>query len=134
MERTLNIMMSELEPAEKELEILEEKVKNLRYEIEDYKLNNGLYYPMSELINHKDKDIRWIKLVVREDDGTLDTDHMYCDEIFEVDENGHLYYSSFDGGVMHYDNDTNKYVHYYHGFPEYHDYVGYLEVKFYNDD
>ncbi len=134
MERTLDIMVSELEPAEKELKILEEKVKNLRYEIEDYRLNNGLYHPMSELINHKGKEIRWIKLVVREDDGTLDTDFMGCDEIFNVDENGHLDYSSFSGGTMLYDNKTNKYVHYYYGCSDYYDYVGYLEIKFYEED
>lgn len=134
MERTLDIMMAELEPVEKEYKILEEKVKSLRNEIEDYKLSNNLYHPMSELANYKGKEISWIKLVERNKDGTLDTDFMCCDEFLEVDEDGYLHYSSFEGGITHYDDETGKYVHYYYGCPDYHDYVGFLEIKFYNED
>lgn len=136
MERTLNDMEEELRLAREErrplyevVNELDKKIYKLSDEIEAYKLNNGMYYPMSELINYLGKNISSIKLVVRDEEGALDTDFMYCDEIFEVDEFGHLYYSSYSGGIIEYDNDTGKYVHMYYGCPEYLDYVGFLEIN-----
>lgn len=136
MERTLDIMMKELadvkeekKPLSEAINILNEKIAKLDDEILAYKLNNGLYHPMSELANYIGKDISSIKLVERDEEGALDTDYMYCDEIFEVDENGHLYYSSWSGGITEYDDDSGKYVHMYYGCPEYHDYVGFLEIE-----
>ena len=84
---------------------------------------------MSELINYLGKKIDSITLVERDKDGALHTDFMYGDEIFEVDEYAHLYYSSFSGGVMGYDNETKMYEHLYYGRPTYHDYVGFLEIE-----
>lgn len=131
MERTLEIMEKELKLAKEQFEPLKKKIDELEKEIEKYKLDNALYYPMSELCNYKGKEIRWIKLVERNEDNTLDTDFVCCDEILEVDEDGHFYYSSYDGGIIRYDNSENKYVHYYYGCPEYHDYIGFLEMQFY---
>lgn len=136
MERTLEVMLSELECIQEERKpiyeavvVFDKKIAKLEDEILAFKLNNGLYHPMSELINYKGKNISSIKLVVRDEDGKLDTDFMYCDEIFEVDENGHLYYSSYSGGIVEYDSDEDKYVHLYYGYPEYYEYVGYLEIN-----
>ena len=133
MDRTLEIMEEELKSLNEQFEPLNSRIRELENEIEDYKLNNGLFHPMSDLANYKGKDISWIKVVEKFDDNTLDTDFIGGDEIFEVDENGHLYYSSYDGGITRYDNEENKYVHFYYGCPDYHDYIGYLEVKFYED-
>ncbi len=137
MERTLEIMMEELErireerkPIYEAVSALDKEIAKLEDEMLAFKLNNGLYHPMSELINYKGKNISSIKLVVRDEEGALDTDFVYCDEILEVDENGHLYYSSYSGGIIEYDDDADKYVHLYYGCPEYYDYVGFLEINF----
>ena len=124
----LNRMIAELKLAEEQLKPLKEKVDNLNEEIKKYKLNNGLYHPMSELVNYKGKYIRSITLVEKDEDGTLDTDFIYDDDIFEVTDNGYLYYSSYNGGITQYDSNTQKYVHMYYGHPTYHDYVGFLEI------
>lgn len=135
MERNLDVMMEELrlvkeerKPLSEAISVLDKEIAKLNDEIEAYKLNNGLYHPMSELINYLGKDISFIKLVVRDEEGALDTDYMYCDEIFEVDEFGHLYYSSYTGGIVEYDNESGKYVHMYYGHPEYYDYIGFLDI------
>ena len=133
MYSTLKIMEEELKQLNEQFEPLNSRKIELENEIEDYKLNNGLFHPMSDLAGYKGKDIRWIKVVERIDDNTLCTDFIGGDEICEIDEDGHLYYSSFQGGITRWDNTSNKYVHYYYGCPDYHDYVGYLEVKFYKD-
>jgi hypothetical protein len=137
MERTLEVMEEELrlvkeekKPLSDAIDVLNKKIAKLDDEILAYKLNNGLYHPMSELINYKGKDISSIKLVVRDEEGALDTDFIYCDEILEVDNDGHLYYSSYSGGIIEYDNKTNQYVHLYYGTVEDYDYVGFLEIEF----
>lgn len=135
MERTLEIMEEELrlvkeerKPLSEAIDVINKKINKIEDEILRYKLNNGLYYPMSELADYTGKNVSSIELVERDEEGALDTDFIYCDEIFEVDENGHLYYSSYSGGIIKYDSDANKYVHMYYGYPEYHDYVGFLEI------
>jgi hypothetical protein len=129
MERTLEIMEEELKLVREQLKPLSNRIRELENEIEDYKLNNELYHPMSELINYIGKNIDSIILVERNKDGTLSTEYMYCDEIFEVDEYGQLYFSSYSDGIIRYDNDNHKYVHKYYGSSTYHDYVGYLEIN-----
>ena len=130
MERTLAVMEEELKIVQSGFDTLRQKKEALENEIRKYKLDNELYHPMSELINYLGKDISYIVVVERNEDGTLDTDYLCDDEIFEVNEYGQLYYSSYSGGIIEYDNDAHKYVHLYYGRPEYHDYVGYLEIKF----
>lgn len=141
MERTLETINEELERIKEErkplyeaVNTLDKKIAKLNNEMLAYKLNNGLYHPMSELINYLGKEIDSIKLVERDEEGALHTDFMYCDEIFKVDEYAHLYYSSWTGGIVEYDNDTKKYVHLYYGCPTYHDYVGFLEIEIDEDD
>lgn len=140
MERTLETMTEELRLAEEEkkplseaIKIVNEKIRQLESEIKTYKLNNGLYHHMSELANYKGKDVWSIELVERDEDGTLDTDYMYNDEIFEIDDNGHLYYSSYSGGITEYDIKADKYVHMYYGHGTYHDYVGFLKITLEDD-
>jgi hypothetical protein len=136
MERTLDIITEELErvreqrkPLYETVNALDKEIAKLENEMLAFKLNNGLYHPMSELINYKGKNLSSIKLVVRDEEGALDTDFIYCDEILEVDDNGHLYYSSYSGGIIEYDNDANQYIHLYYGTVEDYDYVGFLEIN-----
>ena len=140
MKRTLDIMMEELRLAKEEkkplseaINIIDIKINKLDEEIVAYKLNNGLYHPMSELINYKGREISSIDLVERNEDGSLSTDYMYNDEMFSVDESGHLDYSSYNCGVMSYDEKIGKYVSWCHYYRQEHDYVGFLEIELEDD-
>ncbi len=135
MNRTLEDMYKDLNSAEERLKPLDEvansirkEISNLEDEIEKYKLDNAMYHPMSELCNYKGKQISYIDLVERHEDGTLSVERMYNDEMFSVDEDGHLEYSSYDYGVMDYDVNTNKYVEWFHYRRTEHDYVGFMEL------
>lgn len=135
MERTLDVMMEELclvkeekKPLSEAIDVLNKKIAQLDNEIEAYKLNNGLYHPMSELENYKGREILNITLVERNEDGALETEYIYGDEMFEVDKNGHLDFSSYNCGVMSYDEKIGKYVEYFHYCREEHDYVGFLDI------
>lgn len=134
MKRTLEIMEAELKSTNEQLKPLQNKKLELEREIQSYKLENTLYHPMSELINYKGREVRSITLVEKRADGKLTTDYMYNDENFEVTDNGHLYYSSYEGGVMRYSEETNRYIHSYwgNGFP--HEYVGFLEIELEDED
>ena len=129
MERTLEIMEAELKATIEQLKPLKNKRIELEREIEDYKLKNALYHPMSELINYKGREVYSITLVEKRPNGTLTTDYMYNDEIFNITDDGHLYYSSYAGGVMRYSKETNKYIHNYWGVGTPHEYVGFLEIE-----
>lgn len=129
MNKALEDMIKQLKLTEEAMKPLAEKATKLRRDIKQYKLDNALYRPMSDLIHYAGRDIRSIELVERCEDGTLDTDYKFCDEIFEVDGNGRLYFSSWDYGIIEYDNDKHKYVHMYHGYPTYYDYIGFMEIE-----
>lgn len=134
MTEELRLVKEEKKPLSEAIDVLNKNIKRLEDEIKAYKLNNGLYHPMSELENYKGREISHIVLVERNEDDTLSTEYMYNDEMFDVDENGHLDYSSYNCGVMHYDEKTGKYVEYYHYHKTEHDYVGFLEIELEDDD
>ena len=141
MERTLEIIENDLENAQEELKPIREaydkatkKVSNFRDELERYKIDNEMYRPMSDLSQYIGCNISSIKLVERDEDGSLDTDDMWGDEYFKVDENGHLDYSSEMGGVMSFDKEIDKYVMWCHHFRTEHDYVGFLEIRVDKDE
>lgn len=129
MDRTLENMVKQLKLTEEAIKPLAEKAKKLRRDIEQYKLDNALFHPMSDLIHYAGREIRSIELVERCEDGTLDTDYKFLDEIFRVDEDGRLYYSSWDYGIIEYDDNAHQYVHMYHGYPTYYDYIGFTEIE-----
>ena len=134
MQRDYEIAKKELEPIEKEREKAVKKCDELYREMENYKLQNGLFHKMSELEKHKGRRISSIKLVVREKNGKLYIKDMYGDECFRVDKNGHLYYSSWEKGVMIYDESRKKYSYCYHCYESLYDFVGYLEVNFEDEE
>ena len=136
MERTLEIIENDLENAQEELKPIREaydkatkKVSNFRDELERYKIDNGMYRPMSDLSQYIGCNISSIKLVEKDENGSLDTDDMWGDEYFQVDENGHLDYCSEMGGIMSFDKDIDKYVMWCHCCRIEHDYVGFLEIR-----
>ena len=59
---------------------------------------------------------------------------MYDDEVFEVDDHGHLDYSSCDYGVMRYDENENVYVYKNHGIETKYNFVGYISIEVDNED
>lgn len=134
IERDLEIARKEEEPLAKALGEASNKRRKLENELRQYKLQNGLFTPMSELENHKGKSIFHIELVVRNEDGSLETKDMWGDEIFKVDENGHLDYSDYMSGVMYFNSEIGKYEHDFHYYPTICDFVGYLEIKFESKD
>lgn len=92
-------------------------------------LNGRTIYPMSNLSNYIDKEIYSIELVERNDDGSVDVVDIVNDEIFYVDKQRHLVFSSYLSGVMSYDNSIGKYVTYYYGSRTEHDFVGFLSIE-----
>ena len=134
IERDLALAKEELKPIQEARDKVAKKVSDFRDELEKYKLNNRIYRPMSDLNQYIGCNIGSIKLVERDEDGSLDTDDMYGDEYFKVDENGHLDYSSEMGGVMSFDEKIGKYVMWCHYFRTEHDYVGFLEMRLENED
>lgn len=141
MERTyedirkdLNDAKEELKPVSKEYHNLIKKIISLKKELEKYEVDNGLFYPMSDLNKYIGKEISSIKLVERKNDGTLEVEEIINDEMFSVDKNGHLKFSSYVSGVMGYDEKLEKYVEYYHCFRTVHDYIGFLEIEFEDED
>ena len=129
MKRTLEVMESELEVTKEQLKPLQKKASELEDEIKRYKLDNKLYHPMSELANYKGKDILFIELVMQNVDSTLDTVYIHQDDIFEVTDDGHLYYSSYAGGIIEYSRKRHKYIRRYYGNSIDYNCVGFLDVE-----
>ena len=141
MKRTYEDIKKDLSNAEEELETVSKeyhnlikKVSSLKNELEEYEINSGWFHPMSDLNKYIGKEISSIKLVERKNDGTLTTEEILRDEMFSVNKNGRLHFSSYASGVMDYDEELGKYVEWYHFFKTVHDYVGFLEIEFEDED
>lgn len=130
----LNKAEEELKPISKEYHKAIKKVCEFKSELERYEVDNGLFHPMSDLNKYIGKEISSIKLIERKADGTLKVKEVINDEMFSVDKNGHLHFSSYESGVMDYDKDLEKYVEWYHMFRRVHDYIGFLEIEFEDED
>lgn len=135
MVRTLEMIENDLINAEEELNPLRDafkkacnKVDVYRNELDKFKIDNGLYYPMSDLIQYAGFDVIDIKLVQRNIDGELVLKDMYCEGIFRVDDIGHLYFSSMESGVIYFDGILGKYIWLFHNFRTEIEYVGFLEI------
>lgn len=134
MSRTIEDIQRDFELAKKELEPIEiqrneavKKVNRFYNELEKYKLDHGLYRPMSDLKEYIGKSIKHIKLVYRDSDGKMQIEAIYNDEQFEVDKEGHLDYSSFQCGEMYFYN--GKYMYQDYGLPTEYDFLGFLEIS-----
>lgn len=134
IERDLEIAKKEAEPIIKARDEAVRKCNALYEEAKQFKMQNGLYTPMSELEKHKGKSISHIELVVRNEDGSMETKDMWRGEILKVDKNGHLDYSDYTSGVMYFNSKIGKYEHDFHYFPTIYDFVGYLEIRFEEDE
>lgn len=134
IERDYEKAKAEAEPIIKAREEVVHKCNVLHKEIEDYKIKHGLFNPMSDLEKYKGRKIISIKLVEKDEDGNLSVEDMWNDEIFSVDKDGHLDYSSYNCGVMSYDEQTGKYIYFYHYHSTERDFVGYLDICFEDEE
>ena len=135
MDKTLESMKKELERLE---EIRDEACWNyslLNNKIVEYRLNNGLYHHMSELTNYIRKDIDRIVVVIKNEDGKLETDILYGEMYKEdsecyIDGDGHILYHSNSGEIIKYDYYTNKYIHANGYNIVRYDYIGFMDLEF----
>lgn len=132
--RTLEIIEKELREAQEELKPIKEmkdkaqkKVDDLSSELEQFKMDNGLFRPMEDLKEYAGRNLERIDLVLKED-GKLEKHSMWNDEMMGIDDKGHLWYSSYMGGVMNYCEKEGKYIHSYYGHGTEYDFVGFLEM------
>lgn len=130
IQREYEIAKAKADPLIKAGEEAFKKCSRLYNEIKRYKIQHGMYHPMSDLLEHKGKTIENIELVMKNEDGTLETKYMYNYKTFSVDGNGRLDFSSDTMGVMFYDYKKEKYSYMYRGCETLYDFVGYLDVEF----
>ena len=123
-------MQKEAAPIFKEFNKVSQKLRDLYRELERCKIDNGLFYPMSELKQYIGREILLIRLVEKTDNGISAAKEIVGDGIFKVDKNGYLSFSSNEYGVINYDERLGKYVEYYQDCKTEHDYVGFLDIEF----
>ena len=139
MTRMLEIQnrLKELEKfLDTERAIYREKVESSEKELdelikEEYKLfiENKMYCPMSKLQDFKRDDderpdIYRIKIVL----GDGDYKSLYG-EIIYVDDNGHLYFSDYEQGIIEFNKEKGKYTHSYWGDTTELDFVGFYDIE-----
>ena len=134
IERDLKKAYEDAKPIFEARERAMEKINSFHKELNQFKLDNGLFNPMSDLVQHKGKYIRDIELVEKRADGTLGIKYMYGDELFKIDENGHLDYSSYNNGIMYYKESEKAYMYEFYGRGTKYDFVGYLSIEFGDED
>ena len=134
IERDLKFAQDELKPIQEARDAAVKKVNQFYYEAEKYKLDNGIYHPISELSNYVGKCILYIKLVEKSENDSFKIVSMFNDDVLEIDDGGHLYYSSEFGGVMDFDEKIGKYVMWTHHCRAERDFVGFLEIELEEDD
>lgn len=105
------------------------KINHYLKELEQFKLNNGIYHPMSDLEQYRGKDVYSVNLVQKHPDGSVSLKIMFGDEMLQVDENGHLSYSSLQGGMMDYSEKSGKYLLQRCGHIIEYDFIGFMDIS-----
>lgn len=98
--------------------------------VKDY---HGVCHPMTDLENYKGKEILSIDMIVKNENDELSIESFYNDEIFFINDQGHLEYSSYENGCMDYDEELKKYVLMRHFVPTEYDFVGFSNITLSND-
>lgn len=110
---------------EKYLEMMErvaelhDEAHKLEYAAKEYFISNRLWSPMEELkdyigesFSHPPFTLFYINL--DEEGGEIESSYLYG-EICEVQEDGHMYYSDYDDGIIEWCEKQNCYVWAYWG-------------------
>ena len=102
IENDLRTAYSELEPVKEIYNELKRKVGKIEDEKKKFILTNQMFHPMEDLIQYSGKELIFIELV-RKDGTELETECFFNDDILQIDSSGHFYYSSYENGVVRFD-------------------------------
>ena len=122
-----------VEPIKKEFEAAYGKYDKLQTKLEKYRLEHGMFYPLSRLADFKDKDndVESICFVQRTKKGKFKTDWIFNDDLFTIYDDGKFYYSSYENGIIGYDENEKRWYHdLYHCRKRLDDYVGFMRITF----
>ena len=124
-----------LKEAEERLSYIRElvnEIPKLENEINQYKIENKMYHPMSDLCSLKEHEILSISLIYIDDNdkpSVLKLEGGYYGTSIGVDESGTFYCNSDKYGIIVLDSETGNYV-WYHFYKRISPrLIGYLDVQ-----
>lgn len=122
------------EPIREQCDKEQKKLFKLEDKLEKYRLEHGMFYPLSKLAEFKDEvsDILSIKFVQRKKNGKFEVEEMTNDDLFFINDDGTFKYSSYTGGIIEKAEDGKWYHQYYGSSRKLDDFVGFLSIEFYN--
>ena len=120
------------EPIREQYDKEQKKLFKLKDKLEKYRLEHGMFYPLSKLAEFKDEvsNILSIKLVQRTKDGKFKVKEMVNDDLFFINDDGTFKYSSYKGGIIEKAKDGKWYHQYYGSSKKLDDYIGFLSIEF----
>ena len=120
------------EPIREQCDKEQKKLFKLEDKLEKYRLEHGMFYPLSKLAEFKDEasDILSIKFVQRKKNGKFNAEEMTNDDLFFINDDGTFKYSSYEGGIIEKAEDGKWYHQYYGSSRKLDDFVGFLSIEF----
>ena len=120
------------EPIKDRCDKEQKKLFKLEDKLEKYRLEHGMFYPLSKLVEFKDEvsDILSIKFVQRKKNGKFKVEEMVNDDLFFINDDGTFKYSSYEGGIIEKAEDGKWYHLYYGSYRKLDDFVGFLSIEF----
>jgi len=120
------------DPIREQCDKEQKKLFKLEDKLEKYRLEHGMFYPLSKLSEFKDEadDILSIKFVQRKKNGKFKVEEMVNDDLFFIHDDGTFKYSSYEGGIIEKDEDGKWYHQYYGSSRKLDDFVGFLSIEF----
>lgn len=120
------------DPIREQCDKEQKKLFKLEDKLEKYRLEHGMFYPLSKLAEFKDNadDILSIKFVQRKKNGKFKVEEMVKDDLFFIHDDGTFKYSSYEGGIIEKDEDGKWYHQYYGSSRKLDDFVGFLSIEF----
>ena len=102
----------------KQSKSLDKKIAATERQLLKLRLDNSCWYPLCVLKNYKGhEDEIWnVSFVAEEDDGTLFIKEIFNDELLTISDDGTFEFSSFENGIIDYDEEKKRYVHHYHHY------------------
>ena len=121
------------EPIREQCNKEEKKLQKLEDKLEKYRLEHGMFYPLSKLAEFKDEesDILSIKFVQRKKNGKFKVEEMIIDDLFFIHDDGTFKYSSYEDGIIEKAKNGKWYYKYYGFSRKLDDFVGFLSIEFY---
>ena len=121
------------EPIREQCDKEQKKLFKLENKLEKYRLEHGMFYPLSKLAEFKDEvsDILSIKFVQKTKNGKFKVEEMGNDDLFFIHDDGTFKYSSYEGGIIEKAEDGKWYHQYYGSSRKLDDFVGFLSIEFY---